>query len=66
MTSTLIVEKDKLKGIIDVDNLIGTLFRVTVSPLSEAEIDELEFKSLKGSARKPLDLEKVRKERLKL
>lgn len=66
MTSTVTVEREKLKGIIDIDNLNSTLFRVTISPLPEAEIDEIEFKSLKGIAGRPLDLDEVRKERLKL
>lgn len=66
MTSTVTVEREKLKGIIDIDKLNSTLFRVTISPLSEAEIDEIEFKSLKGIAGRPLDLDVVRKERLKL
>ena len=66
MTSTVTVEREKLKGIIDIDNLNSTLFRLTISPLSEAEIDEIEFKSLKGIAGRPLDLDEVRKERLKL
>ena len=43
MISTLIVERDKLMGIIDIENLTGTLFRVTISPLSEAEIDDAEL-----------------------
>ena len=66
MMSTVTVERDKLKGIIDVDNLVGALFRVSISPISEAEADEIEFKSLKGIAGKPLNLDDVRKERLKL
>ena len=41
-----------------------TTFKVTISPVSEDEADELEFKSLKGIAGCPLDLDEVRKERL--
>lgn len=66
MTSTAVVNREKLKGIIDLDSLTGTTFKVTITPISEAEADELEFKSLKGIAGRPLDLEEVRKERLKL
>ena len=66
MTSTATVSKDKLKGIFDLDNLTGTTFKVTISPITESEADEIEFKSLKGIAGRPLDADEIRKERLKL
>lgn len=66
MTNTTAVKKDKLKGIFDTDNLTGTTFKVTITPVSEAEADEIEFKTLKGIAGRPLDADEVRKERLGL
>ena len=66
MTNTTAVSKDKLKGIFDTDNLAGTTFKVTITPISEEEADEIEFKTLKGIAGRPLDLDEVRKERLGL
>ncbi len=66
MTNTAAVSKDKLKGIFDTDNLAGTTFKVTITPISEEEADEIEFKTLKGIAGRPLDVDEVRKERLGL
>ena len=66
MTNTIAVSKDKLKGIFDVADLSGTNFKVTITPISEDEAAEIGFKSLKGIAGKPLDLDEVRKERLGL
>lgn len=66
MTNTTAVSKDKLKGIFDTDNLTGTTFKVTITPISEEEADEIEFKTLKGIAGRPLDADEVRKERLGL
>ena len=66
MKNTTAVSKDKLKGIFDTDNLTGTTFKVTITPVSEEEADEIEFKTLKGIAGRPLDMDKVRKERLGL
>lgn len=48
MTKTVAVKKDKLKGIFDTASLKGTAFKVTITPISEEEADEIEFKSLKG------------------
>ena len=66
MTNTAAVSKDKLQGIFDTDNLTGTTFKVTITPISEEEADEIEFKTLKGIAGRPLDVDEVRKERLGL
>ena len=66
MTQTTAVKRDKLRGIFDIDNLAGAVFKVTLSPVSEAEADEIEFKSLKGIAGKHLDVDSVRRERLRL
>ena len=66
MTNTAAVSKDKLKGIFDTENLAGTTFKVTITPISEEEADEIEFKTLKGIAGRPLDVDEVRKERLGL
>ena len=66
MTNTAAVTKDKLKGIFDTERLAGTAFKVTITPISEEEAAEIEFKSLKGIAGRPLDADQVRKERLGL
>ena len=66
MTNTAAVSKDKLKGIFDTENLTGTTFKVTITPISEEEADEIAFKTLKGIAGRPLDADEVRKERLGL
>ena len=65
MTKTVAVKKDKLKGIFDTASMKGTAFKVTITPISE-EADEIEFKSLKGIAGRPLDADEVRRERLGL
>ncbi len=66
MMNIAVVDKDKLKGIFDTDSLTGAIFKVTATPISEEEADEIEFKSLKGIAGRPLDRDEVRKERLGL
>lgn len=66
MTNTAAVSKEKLKGIFDTDSLTGTTFKVTITPISQEEADEIEFKSLKGIAGRPLDADEIRKERLGL
>ena len=60
------VSKDQLKGIFDTDRLMGTVFKVTIMPISEDEAKDIEFKSLKGIAGRRLELDEVRKERLGL
>ena len=66
MTNIAAVSKDKLKGIFDTDNLTGTTFKVTITPVSKEEADEIEFKTLKSIAGRPLNVDDVRKERLGL
>ena len=66
MTNTAAVSKDKLKGIFDTDKLDGELFKVTITPISAEEADDIEFKSLKGIAGRSLNLDEVRRERLGL
>ena len=66
VTSTAVVRKEKLKGIFETDKLSGTVFKVTITPISEEDAEEIEFKSLKGIAWRPLDADEVRKERLEL
>ena len=66
MTNITVVSKDKLKGIFDTDSLTGTTFKVTITPVTEDEAREIEFKSLKGIAGRRLDLDEVRRERLGL
>ena len=66
MTKTTAVSKDKLKGLFDIDKLTGTNFKVTITPVSEDEADEIAFRSLKGIAERPLDVDEIRKERLGL
>lgn len=64
MTKTVAVTKDKLKSIFDTDSLNGETFKVTITPISKDEADEIEFKSLKGIAGRPLNVAEVRRERL--
>lgn len=66
MTYTAMASKEQLEGIIDTDLLTDTLFMITITPISETDPDEMEFKSLKGIAGKWLDLDEVRNERLHL
>lgn len=66
MTYTTTAKKEQLKGILDTDSLTDSNFKVIISPISEAEADEIEFKSLKGIAGRPLDVDEIRKERLGL
>ena len=42
MTRMAVVERDQLKGIFDVDSLADTRFKVTISPITDEEADELE------------------------
>ena len=58
------VERDKLGKMFDTERLSGRTFTMTLSPASES--DETEFKTLKGIAGKRLDIDEVRKERLRL
>ena len=66
MTYTTTAKKDALRGIIDTDKLSDTTFKITITPISEDEADEMEFKSLKGIYGKAIDLDEIRKERLGL
>ena len=66
LTNVAVVNKEKLKGIFDIEDLPGTAFKITIAPVSDEEAADIEFKSLKGIAGKPLDIEEIRTERLKL
>lgn len=66
MVNTSTVSKEQLKGIFDVDQLDGSTFKVSITPITEDEADEIEFQSLKGIAGRKLDLDEVRRERLRL
>ena len=66
MTYTATATKDSLKGIFDTSCLSDSNYKITITPISEDEADEIEFKSLKGIAGKPLDIDEIRRERLKL
>ena len=66
MTSTITATREMLRGLFNIDSLPETTFKVTISPVSEDEADEIEFKSLKGIAGRPVDLDEVRRERLGL
>ena len=52
--------------VFDVDQLDGSTFKVSITPITEDEADEIEFQSLKGIAGRKLDLDEVRRERLRL
>lgn len=64
MMYTAAVSKERLKGIFDVDSLPGTNYKVTITPVSQEEADEIAFKTLKGIAGRPLDVDEVKRERL--
>ena len=64
MVYTATAKKERLKGIFDTDRLSASDYKITITPISEDEADEIEFKSLKGIAGKPLDVDEIRKERL--
>lgn len=66
MTYTALASKEQLEGLIDINMLSDSLFVVTITPISDMEADEMEFRSLKGIAGKWLDLDEIRKERLNL
>lgn len=66
MTYTTYANKEDLKGIFDVDKLSETEFKITITPISDDEKEDLEFKSLKGICREELSLDSIRKERLGL
>ena len=66
MTSTATASREQLKGIFDIDRLKGSTFKITVTPISEAEAEDMDFRSLKGIAGKPIDRDEIRRERLKL
>ena len=40
MTYTTAVKKEQLKGIIDTENLTDSVFKVIISPITQAEADE--------------------------
>lgn len=64
MTYTAMVKREDIRNIQIPDTIAGTSFWVTITPVSEEEADEMEFKSLKGIAGRELTLDDVRKERL--
>ena len=64
--ATAIVSREQLKGIFDTDMLNAPEYKITITPVTEAEAQDIEFKSLKGIAGRALTLDEVRKERLKL
>lgn len=66
MTNFATAEKEKLRGIFDIDNLPDATFKIMISPVSAEEADEIEFRSLKGIAGRPLDRDAIRRERLKI
>ena len=66
MTITTTANKEQLKELFDTESLADSFFKVTITPISEKEADDLEFKSLKGIAGKWLNIDEVRTERLNL
>lgn len=64
MTYTTIASREKLKGLFDIDKLSDTDFRITITPISEEDKLESDFKSLKGIYGQRLTLDDIRKERL--
>lgn len=66
MTLISVAKREELGAFFDTNKLPDTQYKITITPVSEAEADEIEFRSLKGIAGKPLDIDEIRKERLKL
>lgn len=66
MTLISVAKREELGAFFDTDNLTSKKYKITITPVSDEEADEIEFKSLKGIAGKPLDIDEVRKERLRL
>ena len=67
MTYTTTAKTEQLRGIFNTDHFSpDTSFVITITPVTDAQAEEIEFKSLKGIAGKPLTLDDVRKERLNL
>ena len=50
MSNTATATKEQLKGIFNINLLQNTTYKITITPISEEEADEIEFKSLKGIA----------------
>ena len=65
MTYTTIARRDDLKGFVT-NNLSDQFYKVTITPISEDEADNIEFNKLKGCAGVWLDIDEIRKERLGL
>lgn len=66
MMSTSTASRDELRGLFDVESLPDSFYKVTITPISKEEADEIQFQSLEGIAGRWLDLDEVRKERLGL
>ncbi len=64
MTYTTTASRSDLERIPIPKDLSGSLFRVTITPISEADAEKEAFLNLKGIAGKPLDLSAIREERL--
>ena len=63
-TYTAIVKRDNLNNIRIPETVQGNSFIVTFTPVTDEDLQKLEFKSLKGIAGCELTLDDVRRERL--
>ena len=66
MTQTIAVRRDELADLFDLSQMPGQVYKITISPITEEEAEELEFRSLKGIAGRFLDKDEIRRERLGL
>ncbi len=64
MTFSTIADRSALAAINLPDDIIGTTFRVTITPMSEIEERRLAFKRLKGVLGPVRNYDKIREERL--
>ena len=66
MKYTTYAKREDLKLINLPDNFAGQLFKVILMPVTANDEDDIDFYSMKGAAGRPLSLDEVREERMKL
>ena len=64
MTYTTTVSRDELSNIKIPDSMEGSLFEISITPMSGEEEKKAAFRRLKGIAGRELDLNMIREERL--
>ncbi|MBR6344721.1 MAG: hypothetical protein IKR70_03215 [Lachnospiraceae bacterium] len=66
MKYTTYAKREDLKLINLPDNFAGQLFKVILMPVTANDEADMDFYSMKGAAGRPLSLDEVREERMKL